>query len=220
MFTFMLAVALLLLAVLCVQTVAIKGSVLSRESLSNSDNNNGLNNNFTVTWTGGWSCTLSFHGSMYRCALGKNGVSSNKQEGDGKTPLGTFKLRRAFYRRDKTESENCFGVSSYLNCTATETTFGWVDEPKDPLYNQFVYLPYNASHEELYLQSSSVYDLMAVIGYNDDPVVPYAGSAIFFHVASSGYGSTAGCVSMAISDLITVLSGVQRDTWMIIKELD
>eukprot|EP01040_Poterioochromonas_malhamensis_P000821 gene821-874_t len=178
---------------------------------------NALGNNITVTWIQGWDCKLEFQGDIYRCALGKNGVSSNKREGDGKTPLGEFQLRRAFYRRDRGGSNNCYGVASYLNCVETETDFGWVDEASDPLYNQFVILPYDASHENLYLTDSTAYDLMAVIGYNDNPVVPYAGSAIFFHVTNSNYGGTAGCVAMALSDLSSILQRVTADTWMIIQ---
>jgi L,D-peptidoglycan transpeptidase YkuD (ErfK/YbiS/YcfS/YnhG family) len=187
------------------------------------------NHNITVTYTGGWSCTLDFMSHRFPCALGKNGVTTNKQEGDGKTPLGTFPLRRAFYRADKYNtslltspssqtSRNCFGTSSYLNCEATQPTFGWVDDVNDTLYNQFVLLPYSASHEDLYLSTSFVYDLLAVIGYNDDPIIPGLGSAIFFHVASDGYGATAGCVSLALQDLAFVLSKVHPNTHMTIQE--
>ena len=176
--------------------------------------------NITVTWVGGWSCNLQFLGKTYQCALGKNGVTQDKKEGDGKTPLGIFPLRRAFYRADRVMDPTipyCYGAAPHLKCEATQTNYGWVDASTDPLYNQFVYLPYNASHEELYL-SSSVYDLLAVIGYNDDPVIPNDGSAIFFHVASSGYGSTAGCISMDIKDLSYVLSHVTSETRMIITD--
>jgi L,D-peptidoglycan transpeptidase YkuD (ErfK/YbiS/YcfS/YnhG family) len=174
--------------------------------------------NITVTWTGGWNCRLAFLDKNFQCALGENGAAVNTQEGDGKTPIGAFPLRRAFYRADRMNSSLpfCYNTSSYLNCEATQENYGWVDDGNDPFYNQFVLLPYPAHHEELYLQSS-VYDLFAVIGYNDDPIVPFAGSAIFFHVASEGYGATAGCVSMALEDLSFVLSRVSVNTYMIIQ---
>ena len=133
-----------------------------------------------------------------------------------------FLIRRAFYRPDKLACVP--NLPTYLDLLATQTNFGWVDEPTDPLYNQFVYLPYynnvtNAtiSHENLYLNSSNVYDLMAVIGYNDVNIIPFAGSAIFFHVASNGYGATAGCVSLSLSDLTYVLERINLNTYMIIQ---
>lgn len=47
-------------------------------------------------------CRLTFLGRVIEtCALGKNGVSVNKKEGDGCSPAGAFPLRRAFYRRDR-----------------------------------------------------------------------------------------------------------------------
>ena len=177
--------------------------------------------NITVNWTGNWSCVLNYREKSMPCALGKNGISSNKVEGDGKTPVGEFLIRRAFYRADKLNSAPA--VSPYLNLLSTQTNYGWVDEPTDPLYNQFVYLPYynketnqSISHENLYLNSSNVYDLMAVIGYNDVNIVPYAGSAIFFHVASDGYGATAGYVALSLDDLKYVLESISSDTYMII----
>lgn len=44
-----------------------------------------------------------------------------------------------------------------------------------------------------------------MVGYNDAPVVPGRGSAIFIHVASANYGGTAGCVAFAKPDLWRVI---------------
>ena len=44
---------------------------------------------------------LIFKNFKFRCSLGKNGISDKKEEGDGITPRGTFKLTKLFYREDK-----------------------------------------------------------------------------------------------------------------------
>lgn len=188
----------------------------------NSSNSPAAQSDITVTWLGGSNCSLEFLGRKMRCALGKNGATFDKKEGDGKTPLGNFPLRRAFYRADKTTTA-CYNIAPYLSCEATQTTFGWVDEPTDAMYNQFVLLPYRndtVSHENLYLTTDSpVYDLLAVVGYNDAPVaVPFKGSAIFFHVASEGYGATAGCVSLQLADLVFVLTQATARTRFIVTD--
>ena len=74
-------------------------------------------------------------------------------------------------------------------------------------------LPFEPSHETLWLESS-VYDVLAVIGYNDAPIVPGHGSAIFFHVASPNFGPTAGCVSMLLDDLVWILGRINENTFM------
>lgn len=94
--------------------------------------------------------------------------------------------------------------------------FGWCDDPKSELYNTFVELPISVSHENLWLDTSNVYDLLAVVDYNVDPVVPYKGSAIFFHVTES-FGPTAGCVAVCLDDLKWVLQNMDEDTYMIIR---
>ena len=66
-------------------------------------------------------------------------------------------------------------------------------------------LPYPASAENLWRQDH-VYDLVAVLGYNDDPVVPGKGSAIFLHLAREDYSSTAGCVALALKDVLAALA--------------
>ena len=35
------------------------------------------------------------------CSLGRTGVSSDKHEGDGATPIGRFPIRQVFYRADR-----------------------------------------------------------------------------------------------------------------------
>lgn len=42
-------------------------------------------------------------GRITRCALGKGGViaAADKREGDGKSPLGTWGIRRVLFRPDK-----------------------------------------------------------------------------------------------------------------------
>lgn len=175
---------------------------------------NTSDNIISVIWdqTTSYEGTLSFRGRVMKCSLGKNGVAYNdtKVEGDGKSPSGTFPLRKAFYRADKINIPD-FLQSPDLVYDVTHPNYCWCDDPKSNLYNQFVKCPLpEYSHEQLWLTDSNVYDLLSVIGYNDEPgsIVPGKGSAIFFHVASDSYGPTAGCISISLEDLIWVLNRV------------
>lgn len=136
------------------------------------------------------------------CALGRTGVidAANKREGDGKTPMGTYPFRRAFYRADKMSAPE-----SILTATPISKTLGWCDEPKNAHYNQLVQLPIAASHEKLW-RDDSLYDVVLVIGHNDDPPVPGLGSAIFVHVAKEGFLPTEGCVALEKQALLTLLN--------------
>jgi L,D-peptidoglycan transpeptidase YkuD (ErfK/YbiS/YcfS/YnhG family) len=81
---------------------------------------------------------------------------------------------------------------------------GWCDDPGDTRYNQLVRLPCDGGHERLW-RDDGLYDLLAVIGYNDEPIEAGLGSAIFLHVARPDYGATEGCVALALADLQAVL---------------
>ena len=72
---------------------------------------------------------------------------------------------------------------------------GWVDDPADANYNRLVSLPYPASAEQMW-REDDLYDALVVIGYNMEPVVPGAGSAIFLHIATPDFAPTAGCVAV------------------------
>lgn len=141
------------------------------------------------------------------CVLGKNGViaAEDGREGDGKSPAGTFPFRAVYYRPDREEEP----VTS-LPCSALSPDMGWCDASGDVRYNTLVSLPCGASHEKMW-RGDSLYDLLVVIGHNDDAVVPGLGSAIFIHVARDDFGPTAGCVALKAPALRQFLRLVKPD---------
>lgn len=154
--------------------------------------------------------TLEFKGKVYRCALGKGGVKTDKREGDGTTPTGTFALRSILYRADRINAPQ-----TLLPLTALKETDGWCDDPEHPDYNRPVTLPFQASHEKLW-RDDHIYDIIVVLGHNDDPPEPYLGSAVFFHLAREGYKPTEGCVALTLKDMLEVLEGVSFEEEMTI----
>jgi L,D-peptidoglycan transpeptidase YkuD (ErfK/YbiS/YcfS/YnhG family) len=139
---------------------------------------------------------------VFRAALGRAGITRRKREGDLATPQGEFLLREVLYRPDRIAIPR-----TRLPFRALEPEDGWCDAAEDVRYNRRVRLPYSASAEALW-REDHVYDLLAPLGYNDDPVVPGRGSAIFLHVARTDFGPTAGCIAIepeALSRLLGLL---------------
>lgn len=152
------------------------------------------------------SGVLTFGAVSCRCALGRGGVSAAKREGDGATPLGAWPLRFVLYRPDRVVPPQ-----TGLAVLPLWPWDGWCDDPADAAYNRYIALPYPARHERLW-RNDALYDLIVVLGYNDDPVVPGAGSAIFLHVAAPDYRPTEGCVALAEGDLRAVLANANAST--------
>ena len=149
-----------------------------------------------------------------RCALGRAGISSTKQEGDGITPRGIFPFREVFYRADHVAPPD-----TPLPCRAIDPLDGWCDDPSDARYNCRITLPFEASHETL-MRDDGLYDVIVVLGYNDDPIVPGRGSAIFLHVAAPDFAPTEGCVALALADLVAVLAEIRPDDVIDIRPPD
>lgn len=147
-------------------------------------------------------------GQHYPCALGKNGVvpAAQGREGDGKTPLGQYKIRYGLYRKDRVELPQ-----TALQFWSTHINDGWCDTPHDPAYNRPVQWPYPASFEKLW-RDSQVYDIIIVLGHNDAPPIPGMGSAIFLHIARENYTPTQGCVAVARADMLAFLPMLSRNT--------
>ena len=143
---------------------------------------------------------LRLEAGAWRCALGKGGIRRDKREGDGATPVGLLPLRRVLYRADRVAAPRC-----RVAVEPIAPTDGWCDDPGHADYNRQVRLPHPARHEALW-REDALYDIVGVLGWNDDPVVRGRGSAIFLHVASRDYGPTAGCVALSDRDLRAALS--------------
>jgi L,D-peptidoglycan transpeptidase YkuD (ErfK/YbiS/YcfS/YnhG family) len=137
--------------------------------------------------------------NVLRCAIGRGGIAQKGGEGDGITPVGTFPIRRVLFRPDRVARPK-----TGLPVAEIARDDGWCDAPQDANYNLPVKLPYPASAESLW-REDHLYDVVVVLGYNDDPVVPGKGSAIFLHVAKPDYATTEGCVAFALPDLLKVL---------------
>ncbi len=154
--------------------------------------------------------TLTAFGRTYACAIGKGGITTDKHEGDGCTPVGSFALRECWYRMDRQEEPK-----TRLSINIIRPEDGWCDAPTHPSYNRHVRLPFDASHE-LMFRDDAIYDIVVPLGYNDDPVIPGKGSAIFLHVAHDDYRDTEGCIALARDDLLEVLAKCGTGTIMVI----
>ena len=144
---------------------------------------------------------MDIAGHRVRCALGPAGVvpAAAKREGDGASPAGIWPIREVIYRADRGGRPE-----TQLSARPMQPDDGWCDAPDDPNYNRRVTRRYPASHEALW-RDDRVYDLIVVLGHNDDPPVSGLGSAIFLHICRPGYPPTEGCVAIARDDLETLL---------------
>lgn len=136
-----------------------------------------------------------------RCSLGFSGIGILKREGDGKTPLGRFSLLDTHLRYDKNLTRLGKRISP---------TDGWCDSTDDRNYNCPVSLPYPTSCESLWRQDS-LYDIMIVLDYNIRSRLRRGGSAVFFHLATSDYSPTQGCVAIARPDMDYLLPRLSPD---------
>ena len=140
-----------------------------------------------------------------RVALGRGGVRTDKREGDGATPLGLLALRRVLYRADRiaTADRDLLARGGLPSRPITRSD-GWCDDPDHADYNTAVTLPHAARHEHLW-REDGLYDIVGVLGWNDDPVIRGRGSAIFLHLATSEFTPTEGCLAIAKPDLLALL---------------
>ena len=66
--------------------------------------------------------------------IGKNGITSNKVEGDGKTPEGIYKLGLVFGTHSKSEIE----LNNNITYLKINKNLYWVDDIHSQYYNQLV----------------------------------------------------------------------------------
>ncbi len=147
---------------------------------------------------------LDLGGRVFPCALGRSGCRAVKREGDGATPIGTWRLLRVLYRRDRVVRPR-----TGLPVREIGRDDGWCDAAGDRNYNRPVRLPYAATCEAMW-RADGLYDVVVVLSHNERPRMTGCGSAIFMHVARPGYSPTEGCIALSVRDLRLVLALCER----------
>ena len=136
-----------------------------------------------------------FLGRSIPCAIGRGGIRADKREGDGATPIGTWRVESGYYRADRMAAPD-----TVIPLRASGPRDGWSDDPGDGAYNGPVRLPYPCSHEQM-RRGDTLYDLALVLDHNRHPPVPGEGSAIFIHCWRGQRYPTAGCLAFSPPDL-------------------
>lgn len=141
----------------------------------------------------------------YQALIGKNGIGKTK-EGDGKTPTGTFALGTGFGWGQPIHNPN------YPFKKATANDY-WIDDASSKDYNQWV--TYSGDPKKKWKSfermNHTLYKYGVVIRYNDDPIIPGRGSAIFLHTKNASTKHTLGCIALNEGDLITVMKWLNSD---------
>ncbi|MEO6299183.1 MAG: L,D-transpeptidase family protein [Paracoccaceae bacterium] len=151
-----------------------------------------------------------FMGRHFPCVVGRGGITANKREGDGATPIGQHRIVGLLYRPDR--------IAGPLPRWAEPIFPGdlWSDDPADPEYNQHVHAPHRYGHECL-RRPDPLYDLVLITDWNYPSSVPGKGSAIFLHRWRKPRHPTAGCVAFDPDDLRWIATHACPGTRLVVR---
>ena len=148
--------------------------------------------------------TLIIDNFRFKCCIGKNGMTSNKKEGDFSTPKGLFKLEKLYFRKDRV------GTPKYLIDKKKITkSLAWCDDPNHKKYNQEI-RTINTNFKEKLYRKDHKYDYIITFNHNKKKI-PYKGSAIFIHLTNN-YKPTAGCIALKKKDYEILLKLINKKT--------
>lgn len=142
--------------------------------------------------------------------IGKNGVTSNKNEGDGKTPLGEFTLGVILGTHSKVENKN------KLNYMKITKNMYWVDDSKSKYYNQLVDIlevEKDWDSAEHLIDYPMQYEYLIEIKTNSENI-KRKGSAIFLHCTN--HKPTAGCIAVDTEIMRKIVENIDKQTRIVI----
>jgi L,D-peptidoglycan transpeptidase YkuD (ErfK/YbiS/YcfS/YnhG family) len=156
------------------------------------------------------------NGPAFPVLFGKNGLAwgnglagqdesgLHKKERDGRAPAGIFRIGKIY-----TYDAQLPPGSDYPFHQVTKAD-AWVDDVTSADYNRFVTIddpanPPSWFDKQKMRHNDFAYRWLVEIRHNADPPVPGHGSAIFFHIRRGVNRPTAGCTTMAESDLVRVI---------------
>ena len=148
--------------------------------------------------------TLIIDDFKFRCCVGKEGIKSNKKEGDYSTPKGLFSLRKLYFRKDRINVPNC-----KIHKKIIKKGMAWCDDPEHKKYNEEIKTHHRKLKENLYRKDNK-YDYVISISHNEKKN-PVKGSAIFIHLTNN-YTPTAGCIALKKKDFEILLKLIDKKT--------
>ena len=148
--------------------------------------------------------TLIIDDFKFKCCIGKNGLNSNKTEGDYTTPKGLFDLKKLYFRKDRV------GIpKSKIRKKIIKKNMAWCDDPNHQKYNEEIEV-YNKNTKEKLYRTDHKYDYVITINHNYKKV-PNKGSAVFIHLTNN-YNPTSGCVALKKKDFEILLKLINKKT--------
>ncbi|QIE45418.1 L,D-transpeptidase family protein [Pseudohalocynthiibacter aestuariivivens] len=153
---------------------------------------------------------LRYMGQRFPCTIGRGGLSAQKREGDGATPIGTHRIVGLLYRPDRLARPARW---------ATPIRPGdlWSDASGAVDYNQLVREPYADSHETL-RRADPLYDLIVVTDWNWPDAQAGRGSCIFMHQWRRPGFPTEGCIALRRDHLHRIVKEIVPGTRLIVRD--
>tara|TARA_B100001115_G_scaffold164694_1_gene141764 strand:+ start:76 stop:570 length:495 start_codon:yes stop_codon:yes gene_type:complete len=150
--------------------------------------------------------TLWVDDFIFKCSIGKNGLTKNKKEGDKKTPKGKFEIENLYFRKDRINKPE-----TLLKCVEIKKNMGWCDDENYPLkYNKLIKINKKIRHEKL-KRKDHKYDLFIPIKYNFKKPIPGLGSCIFIHLTND-YKPTDGCIALKKKDFLIMAKIIKKNS--------
>lgn len=146
--------------------------------------------------------------------IGKNGLTTKKTEGDGKTPIGEFGLGTILGTHIIVKNKNG------LECMQITDNMYWVDDSKSKYYNQLVDISKvekDWDSAEHLIDYPIQYEYIIEIKTNPKNI-PENGSAIFLHCEANK--PTAGCIAINKQCMKKIIENIDKNTKIVICEKD
>ena len=138
--------------------------------------------------------------------IGKNGITTDKKEGDGKTPVGEFKLGIILSMYEQINNKN--GKKTLK----INKDMYWVDDYESKYYNMLVdvgKIRKDFNSAEHLIDFPIQYEYLIEINANPNNI-PKKGSAIFLHCANNK--PTLGCIAVDRNIMKKIVENIDKYT--------
>jgi len=152
---------------------------------------------------------LRYRGRRYPCSIGRSGLTTNKREGDGATPIGRHRIVGMYYRPDRLVRPTSWALPIRPRDL-------WSDDPSQPDYNLLVKIPYSGSAEAM-RRADPIYDLLLVTNWNWPDAIPNRGSCIFIHQWRRPGFPTEGCLALRRDHLLAIAGTLSPGANLVVR---